>query len=171
MKLTQLSNLFDITYGNGFELNKLELSASSGSGVNFVSRTSKNNGVAAKVRELPNSTPFASGLITVAVSGSVLETFLQPEPFYTAYHVMVLTPKGNMTEEEKLFYCACIRRNKYRYSYGRQANKTLKKIEVPSIAPKWISRINAKSRINNNIHSRQRQFLTDPHGFRYRGVR
>lgn len=31
-----------------------------------------------------------------------------------------------------LYYCTVIEANKYRYSYGRQANKTLKDISVPS---------------------------------------
>lgn len=31
-----------------------------------------------------------------------------------------------------LYYCTAIEANKYRYSYGRQANKTLKDILVPS---------------------------------------
>lgn len=31
-----------------------------------------------------------------------------------------------------LYYCTIIEANKYRYSYGRQANKTLKDILVPS---------------------------------------
>ena len=38
-----------------------------------------------------------------------------------------------MTEQEMLFYCAAIEQNKYQYSYGRQANKTLKNILVPLI--------------------------------------
>ena len=33
----------------------------------------------------------------------------------------------------------CIQNNAYRYSYGRQANKTLKDIEVPDNAPEWVN--------------------------------
>jgi hypothetical protein len=42
-----------------------------------------------------------------------------------------------MRLEEKLFYCHCIKMNAYRYQYGRQANKTLKDIELPDL-PEWL---------------------------------
>ncbi|EIN9291753.1 restriction endonuclease, partial [Escherichia coli] len=42
-----LSELFDVNYGLNLELNKLEKDSS---GINFVSRTSKNNGVSARVK-------------------------------------------------------------------------------------------------------------------------
>ncbi len=137
MKLTKLSDIFEITYGNSLELNRLEI-ASDETFVNFVSRTAKNNGISAQVKRLNNVATFDAGLITVAVGGSVLETFLQPKPFYTGYHVMVLKPKREMKDSEKIFYCTCIRKNKYRYNYGRQANRTLKDIEVPSKVPNWV---------------------------------
>jgi Type I restriction modification DNA specificity domain. len=149
MQLVPLSSIFHIQYGNGLELNKLEAAPIVSEGVNFVSRTSKNNGISEIVRLLPKILPFPEGLITVAVSGSVLETFVQPKPFYTGYHVMVLTPKIAMTEQEKLFYCACIKRNKFRYSYGRQANKSLRNLEVPSQIPNWVNHID--STLNSNI--------------------
>jgi len=31
----------------------------------------------------------------------------------------------------------CIKANDYRYNFGRQANKTLKDIDVPAIVPLW----------------------------------
>ena len=39
-----------------------------------------------------------------------------------------------------LFYCVCLRANKYRYNYGRQANRTLKDImlPVPKKLPAWL---------------------------------
>ncbi|EGN2418931.1 restriction endonuclease [Escherichia coli] len=46
-KLIPLSELFDVNYGLNLELNKLEKDSS---GINFVSRTSKNNGVSARVK-------------------------------------------------------------------------------------------------------------------------
>ena len=50
---------------------------------------------------------------------------------------MVLVPKKEMSLQEKLYYCMCIKTNAYRYSYGRQANKTLRDIELPDIVPNW----------------------------------
>jgi hypothetical protein len=51
---------------------------------------------------------------------------------------MALKPKKEMTLAEKLYYCMCIQANAYRYSYGRQANKTLKDIELPNVVPEWV---------------------------------
>jgi len=136
MILTPLNNLFEIKYGNSLELINLEqCSKNNSNSINFVSRTEKNNGISAfvvkneEIRENPANT------ISVAVSGSVLATFLQPEPFYTGFHILVLTPKIKMAQVELLYYCICIRSNKYKYNYGRQANKTLKDIMVPAEMP------------------------------------
>ena len=38
-----------------------------------------------------------------------------------------------MSDAVKLFYCLCLRCNKFRYSYGRQANETLKDLQVPCL--------------------------------------
>ncbi|MCZ9892481.1 restriction endonuclease subunit S [Brachyspira hyodysenteriae] len=91
-----------------------------------MSRGAKNNGVAARVKLLNNMKLNKSNTISVAVSGSVLEAFLQKEPYYTGYHIFILEPKLELSDIEMLFYCMCIRANKYKYNYGRQANRTLK---------------------------------------------
>jgi len=136
MKLTKLSNIFDIKYGNGFELYNLKsYQKRIINTIPFVARTAENNGISAFVEIINNVVPFPSGLITVSVGGSVLEAFLQPERFYTGFHVLVLFPKYEMEIVEKLYYCYCIRKNKYKYSYGRQANKTLKDILIPKSIP------------------------------------
>lgn len=130
MKTCKVSDLFEIQYGNSLELIYLERDDN---GINFISRTAKRNGLSGKVKEIPTETPFPAGLITVAVGGSVLETFLQQAPFYTGFHVMVLSPKIEMNNAVKLFYCHCIRANQYKYSYGRQANATLGSLIIPDI--------------------------------------
>ncbi|MFJ7371027.1 restriction endonuclease subunit S [Lysinibacillus sp. NPDC098008] len=137
--MAKLSDIFYVESGNGLALNKfLEISRSEG-GISFVSRTSKNNGVSAIVKPDLNIEPFQAGLITVALSGnSVLESCVQPFPFYTGYHVMVLVPKNELTLEEKLYYCACIKANRYKYSFGRQANRTLKNLDLPDSIPGYI---------------------------------
>lgn len=139
--MDKLSAIFDIKYGNGFELNRLTTNIHSG--INFISRTARNNGVSAKVETIPEVVPFKSGLITVSLGGSVLEAFLQISDFYTGYHIFCLSPKIDLSEKQKLFYCLCIRANKYRYSYGRQANKTLGDILIPSISeiPAWVEKM------------------------------
>lgn len=158
----KISKLFNIHYGNALSLNAIKKTKS---GINFVSRTSKNNGVSAIVEELPQTKPFESGLITVAVGGSVLESFVQIKPFYTGYHMMILEPKEKMTLNNKLFYCFCIKRNKYKYSYGRQANATLKNLEMPDQIPLWVNKFDmtnleniAKSISNKTINLTDRSW-------------
>lgn len=138
--MVELQAIFDVSYGVNLELNKLTESAD---GINFVSRTAKNNGVSAKVLPLENVKPIPAGTITVAGGGSVLETFLQSEPYYSGRDLYYLTPKTEMTVAQKLYYCACIRANKYRYSYGRQANRTLRQLLVPDLSeiPAWVETV------------------------------
>lgn len=133
----RVDELFYLHQGNGFEL--YNMNQSPNSNISFVSRTAQLNGVVGKVDLTDGVAPFPAGYITVALGGSVLSSFVQKDPFYTAFHIMVLEPKRDMTFQEKLFYCMCIQNNAYRYSYGRQANKTLKDIEVPDNAPEWIN--------------------------------
>jgi Type I restriction modification DNA specificity domain len=141
MKLVAVSKIFDVKYGVNLELNKLIKDLR---GINFVSRTSKNNGVSAKVRPLKNTTPNPEGTISVAGGGSVMESFLQNEPYYSGRDLYYLVPKVELNDKEKIFYCTCLRANQYRFNYGRQANRTLRNILIPSKAsiPEWVNRIN-----------------------------
>jgi len=135
--MIRLQEIFEPVYGVNLELNRLTLDAN---GINFVSRSGKNNGVSARVRRVPGIEPISAGMLTVAGGGSVLETFVQLEPFYSGRDLYYLQPKANLTLPEKLYYCACIRANKYRYNYGRQANRTLKDLPIPDIdeIPEWV---------------------------------
>lgn len=139
--MIKISELFEVSYGVNLELNALELDHS---GINFVSRTTQNNGVSAKVKRLPDVAPIAPGVITVAGGGSVMESFLQTEPFYSGRDLYYLSPRIPLTDVQKLYFCACIRANKYRYSYGRQANRSLRDILIPSPAdlPVWVNGAN-----------------------------
>lgn len=145
MKLAAIHNLFTIKYGNSLELINLEQCEKGNlNSINFVSRTEKNNGISAFVLKVDDIEPNPANTITVAVSGSVLATFLQPEQYYTGFHVLVLSPKKEMKTTELLFYTMCIRKNKYKYNYGRQANKTLKDILVPEQVPEEYKNIDLK---------------------------
>ena len=140
-KMPKIEHLFEINYGVNLELNSLSLcDKSNPNSVNFVSRTSKNNGVSAFVERLANIDPIPAGTISVSAGGSVLETYLQPEPYYSGRDLFYLTPKNKMSDMTKLYYCICIKANKYKYNYGRQANKTLKDLFVPDISeiPGWV---------------------------------
>lgn len=137
MKLVKVSDIFDISYGNSLTLYNSERDKK---GVPFISRTKKNNGMSAKVKLIDNIKPNPKNTISVATGGSVMSSFLQKEPYYTGYHILILKPKIELTDIEMLFYCMCLKANKYKYNFGRQANKTLKDIQIPSYhdIPKWV---------------------------------
>ena len=140
MKLVKVSELFEINHGSSLNLNRLQ-QVTNTVGINYVSSTAKNNGVSAVVEKLDQIEPYPSGLITVSVRGIILETFLQPKCFYTDSNIYTLTPKIDMSEQQKLFYCMCIKENKYKYSYERPVNKALKDILIPEVKeiPSWIN--------------------------------
>jgi hypothetical protein len=133
----RVAEIFDVAYGTSLELNRL---ADDPAGINFIARTAKNNGITAKVALPQGVEPIAGDCLSVAVSGSVLETFVQTESFLTGFHIMVLRPKKPMSTEELMFYAACVRANQWRYNYGRQANRTLKDLMVPTreSIPRWV---------------------------------
>lgn len=137
MNLVKVSDIFLVTYGVNLELNRLEQDLN---GINFVSRTAKNNGVSAKVKLIKGIKPISAGTISVAGGGSVMESFLQTTPYYSGRDLYYLTPKFELSTEEKLFYCTCLRANKFRFNYGRQANRTLADLLIPdkSEIPDWI---------------------------------
>lgn len=137
-KLVPLKSIFQVHYGVNLELNALQLDPE---GVNFVSRSARNNGVSAKVKLLPDVTPIPAGYLTVAGGGSVLETFVQPNEFYSGRDLYYLIPPSDMELAEKLYYCMAIRANRYRFNYGRQANRTLRDIMIPARTslPPWVA--------------------------------
>ena len=136
MKKVKISVLFDVLYGTNLELVNLDQCGSSDSdAIYFVSRTESNNGVSAVVRKVIDIIPNPGHCLSVAGGGSVLSTFYQPLPFYSGRDLYILKPKKTMDITEMLFYAYCIRLNKYKYNYGRQANKTLKDILIPAKIP------------------------------------
>jgi hypothetical protein len=133
-RLVKISDLFTIKYGNSLELINLEKCERSDCGsIPFVSRTEKNNGISAFVYEDFDIKPNSAHTLSVAVSGSVLSTFYQPLPYYTGFHVLVLSPKKQMTTIAMLYYAKLIASNKYKYNFGRQANRTLKDVLIPEL--------------------------------------
>jgi hypothetical protein len=141
--MKRLDEIFDIKYGSQLDLNKC-VTCEKPEGYNFVNRSSKNCGVSARILEEENKKPFPAGLITVAMGGSVLSSFVQQEPFYTGQNVKVLRPKQEMSDLLKLYYCYCIEQNIFRFStFGREANVSFESIIVPDIEeiPKELNKI------------------------------
>lgn len=128
----ELQEIFDIKYGINMELNSC-VESDDLEAINFVSRTELNNGVSSRVLPVEGKEPQDPGLITCAGGGSVLSTFLQEEPFYSGRDLYLLKAKDDISKYAKLFIITIIKANKYRYSYGRQANITLPflKIKLP----------------------------------------
>jgi len=154
-----VSELFDIKYGINLELDSLEQSDDADA-INFVARTAENNGIVARVKRIPGKEPQPAGILTCAGGGSVLSTFVQDKPFYSGRDLYLLIPKKEMSLEEKLFYCHVIKMNAYRYSYGRQANKTLKNINLPPL-PDWLKKYKIDySPINTQIKHKELPFDT-----------
>lgn len=136
IKVIPLHKIFEIKYGNNLELTNLKKCRGKGIRcINFISRIEKNNGISAFVEKNESIKPNPPHTISVAVSGSVLSSFYQIEPYYTGFHILILTPKIKINKLKMLFYAFCISKNKYKYNYGRQANKTLKDILIPESMP------------------------------------
>jgi len=135
----KVSDYFDVVYGVNLELIHLKQSPE---GINFVSRISENNGVSAKVKQLKDKIPNPANTISVACGGSVMQCYLQKEPYYSGRDIYYLKPKIKLTDKQLLYYCMCLGANKYRYNYGRQANRTLGDIKIPSIKeiPDWVNK-------------------------------
>ena len=127
----KVNELFEVKYGINMELDTcIEAEPGDKDAVNFVARTESNNGVSARVKPVEGKEPQPAGLITCAGGGSVLSTFLQEEPFYSGRDLYLLIPLYPMSKLAKLFCITVIKANKYRYSYGRQANITLPYLEL-----------------------------------------
>ncbi|MDR2526907.1 MAG: restriction endonuclease subunit S [Rickettsiales bacterium] len=157
---TRIKDYFDVSYGNSLSFAEMEEIAD---GIPFVSRTDKNNGISGIVKEIESIKPNPANTISVAVSGTILESFLQKESYYTGYHILILKPKLDFTDIELLFYCMCIRANNYKYSYGRQANKTLRDIVIPNRneIPQWVYETEIKKPIKEAIIDKEIELNTD----------
>ncbi|ORU92801.1 MAG: hypothetical protein A6F72_05585 [Cycloclasticus sp. symbiont of Poecilosclerida sp. N] len=132
-ELVKISDIFDIEYGNSLELiSLLETKSTNHNAIPFISRTENNNGASAFVEKELDIKLNSKHTLSVALGGSVLSTFYQPIEYYTGFHIFVLTPRKQLSIIEMLYYAKCISSNKYKYSYGRQANKTLKDVLIPA---------------------------------------
>lgn len=142
IELVPLSNIFEIKHGNKLDFNKMIECAPNEQSIAFIGRSGERNGLVGFVERLETECPYESGMMTVALGGSTLSSFVQPRPFYTGQNIDVLRPRSAMSLDSKLFYCLCIEANRFRYStYGREANRTLKTIQVPALhqIPSWVS--------------------------------
>lgn len=111
-----LSDLFDIKKGK--RLTKEDMVSGD---TPFIGAIDSNNGW----REFINLPAIHPGnTITVNYNGNgVADAYYQPLPFYASDDVNVLHPKFQINVFNALFICTIIRREKYKFSYGRKWNK------------------------------------------------
>ena len=77
-----------------------------------------NNGLVGFVELEPN---FEANVITVNYNGNgVAEAYYQPNPFFAVDDVQVLYTKFTFTPEIAMFLATLIRKEKYRFNYGRK---------------------------------------------------
>ncbi len=130
--MVTLNTIFRIRYGTQLDLNKCQL-CERPNGYNFVNRSAGNCGVSARIIAPEGIEPYKAGLISSAMGGSVLATFVQQEDFFTGQNVKVLEPITPMSLNEKLYYCTCIEANRFRFSaFGREANASFDTMLVPA---------------------------------------
>lgn len=129
--MKKLSEIFYCWYGVNLELVNCEVN---NIGIPFVSRTSTNNGVVARVSKIDGITPNPPHTLSLAGGGSVLSCFYQDEPYYSGRDLFVLSPIDKMSKNEMILYSYIINSNKYRYNYGRQANKSFQDLMLPEIS-------------------------------------
>lgn len=138
MNTVPLSGIFEVKYGVNLELSNIDKHQD---GIPFISRTEKNNGLSAKVQIINGVKPNPAHTISVAGGGSVMSSFYQEKEYYSGRDLYYLKPIVELTKKQMHYYCMCLKANKYKYSYGRQANKTLNDLLVPSTEsiPSWVS--------------------------------
>ena len=143
MKLVQVQDLFEVKYGSNLELNKqTKLSSDDPNAIPYVSRTAKNNGVTAYI-QTTDAVLNPGHTLSVACGGSVLSTFYQAKPYYSGRDLYFLKPKIELSVRQMLYYKMCIEANKFKFNYGRQANRTLPFLEIPAPEeiPAWVETI------------------------------
>ena len=121
-----LYDIFEIHVVNKFDRSKMSMGAPT---VNFVGRSSENNGVTAFVDEIEGTEPYKEGNLTVALGGEYLGScFIQDYPFYTSQNVNVLIPKEDIDIFTKMFIAHLVRyesANNYK-AFARELNAHIK---------------------------------------------
>ena len=111
-----LSDIFDIRKGK-----RLTSDDQTDGETPYIGAIDSNNGVANYIGQ---EAIHEGNTISLSYNGSVGEAFYQPKPFWATDDVNVLyfRPKNNafFNKYIALFFCAVLRQEKYRYSYGRK---------------------------------------------------
>jgi hypothetical protein len=108
----KFKTLFDVRKGK--RLTKADMDSGA---LPFIGAIDINNGLTHRI----NADPIHPGnTITVVYNGNnVAEAFYQPEPFWCTDDVNVLYPRFGLNPKIALFIATIIRRERYRFNYGR----------------------------------------------------
>ena len=132
----RLSDLFEIRKGK-----RLTKANQTEGPTPYIGAIDANNGVSGYIGQRPI---HAGSTISVSYNGSVAEAFYQPVPYWATDDVNVLYPKGfDLTPATALFVCTIIRKEKYRFSYGRKwhldrmRESVIRLPVIPTGEPDW----------------------------------
>lgn len=124
LKLIKVSDLCNVSKVSALPQNALESGETP-----YITTTSKNNGVSFWADEKPN---VKGKCLTVALNGSVGETFFQFNDFITSGDNAVLSLKEDYNPYLLIFIGSMIEREKWRYNYYHKMNLTkLKEMKIP----------------------------------------
>lgn len=137
----KLSDIFLIEYGKfKTPINKLKTGKTP-----LISSGSKNNGIAGYF----DITPCYKDVISVPRTGTICHAFYHGYDCVINSDCMVLIPKKSFDLKEKLYFVLCMRKEKYRYNYGRKVTpERLGNTLVSNLFPDWIYQTEAKGYIN-----------------------
>lgn len=114
-KLGGEGGLFDIRKGQ-----RLTSDDQTDGNIPYIGAISSNNGVSAHIGQKPIHN---GNTISLSYDGSIGEAFYQDKPFWSSDAVNVLYLKekyGTLTPAIGLFICSILKKEQYRYSYGRK---------------------------------------------------
>ena len=134
-KYFKLSELFEIKKGK--RLTKADMVAGK---TPHISAIDSNNGVSEYIGQIPI---FKGNTITVSYDGSIAEAYFHEDPYWASDSVNVLYPKFQINAPIAMFLIAIIRKEKFRFNYGRKWHAQRMKesiIKLPalsSLEPDW----------------------------------
>ncbi len=145
-KLIELRELFDMEYGKD---NLLVRDTVDRGKTPLISSKGTDNGVVGYV----DIEPTYRNVINVPRTGTVCYAFLQERGCCINSDSIVLSPKRKFSREEMMYFVLLIRREVFRYSYGRKVTpsrlgRTLVEINMPS----WVYK--KKKFVRRNLNAR-----------------
>lgn len=126
---------FDIKYGQHKYHSKRNLNAKD-NGTPLISSKGTDQGVYGFF----DIKPVYKNVISVPNTGTICHAFYQSEDCCIDDNCLVMIPKKDLSIQEMLWFVLLVRKEKYRYKYGRQVTPDrLGNTEIPEI-PEWVNK-------------------------------